>query len=76
MSSSWLGLRLSRAGVPPHQYKECMEWAFGKGWESILCSQMNEVWNKTHPDLTQLKSSDSVVYVFKVIGKAFLERKV
>ena len=34
------------AGVPKSKVEDCMEWAFGSGWEKAELGNLRERWNK------------------------------
>ena len=65
----------ARAGVPPEELKNCLEWAFGP----LLIDEMSvEVlftfWNERHSDIFKVNDDEHLLDVFLwSVGKAYME---
>jgi len=66
-------IALVYAGVSRDKVDECMDWAFGKGWEVMTVRGSDDVWNERHSDLFLLRGCDSVLEGIERIGKAYLK---
>jgi len=63
---------LLNAGVPEEAIGDCMCWALGDGWGSMLCMDAGDVWNQRHRDLFLISGSDDCFETFCKIDKAYL----
>jgi len=65
---------LVTAGVSPEKMEECMEWAFGQGWEfAPTLEHLRLLWNDKHDDIFYVGEGDSYRMFIMGVGKAFME---
>jgi hypothetical protein len=64
---------LGDSGVPKEREQECLEWAFGIGFESKPIKITPSLWNERHSGLFIMYNTDSLIDSFRKIGKAFME---
>lgn len=61
------------AGVPEEKHDDCMKWALGDDYGSLLITQTDEIWNARHSNIFELYGSDLISESVNRIGKAYLE---
>ena len=50
---------------------ECMEWAYGAGWQAVSLKDIYLLWNERHSDVFEIVASDSIEECCKRIKKAY-----
>ena len=68
-------LMMSMGGVPPYELQNCLNWAFGEGYQFVEnIGKLRELWNEKHKNLFKIREPDDPDMAFMCIGKAYMEQ--
>lgn len=59
-------------GVPPNEFQNCIEWAFGKLTGQEDFSTLIPIWNGKHGDIFEI-TNEPIGMILMSIGRAYME---
>jgi len=66
---------LTSVNISSNEVDNCLQWAFGDGYETQLFSAWNDMWNRRHGDIFTIHDCDLIQDSLKKIGRAYLQSR-